>query len=108
MSDDPRFMTQEQVGAALTPILGSQADVGIARANRHDPASEILMVIIEVASLSYDAMTQVAGLFETPKILIASKVVPCPVAKPAPCDCAADDEQCEYAPTSTVTIKVRW
>ena len=70
---DPRFMTAEEVSAALSPILGS-AEVGIARKDRHQPDSEILMLIIDVDSLTYDAMTQVAGLFETPNIIIGSKL----------------------------------
>jgi hypothetical protein len=92
---DPRFMTSEEIEAGLGPILLS-ASVGIARKDRHDPKSQILMLLIEVERLSYDAMTQVAGLFQTPNIVIESKV--CPV----------DDEQCDALPCSRVVLRVRW
>lgn len=98
---DPQKWTDAEIAAGLNTLPIPSCTLFVHRANRHDRTSAVQGLTLECAdALSYEAITQIAGLFETPHIIFA------PAARKLG-DCGGDDVCIECIEPFT-SIIVRW
>lgn len=72
---DPRKWSNAELAAGLNSLAIPECTMFVHRADRHNPKSDVQAVTLECASvLSYDSITQIAGLFETPHITFSPSV----------------------------------
>lgn len=101
--EDPRNWSQGEVIAGLNSLAIPECTLHVHRADRHNPKSVIQAITLECAGpLSYESITQIAGLFETPHITFAPAVRFPDAAGSNPAEFSL-----EYAEPFT-SIVVRW
>jgi hypothetical protein len=66
---DPQLWRDDEIAAGLNSLPIPECALHVVRADRHDRTSKALAVrLVCPSALTYDAITQIAGLFETPHI----------------------------------------
>lgn len=97
---DPQDMTRDEIIAGLNALAIPECTMFVHRADRHDPASKLQAVTLHCErELTYDQITQIAGLFETPHITFR-----CEVRKAGDCD----GNMCADAVEPYIEILVKW
>lgn len=66
---DPRKWSKDEIVAGLNTLPIPSCTLHVHRANRHDTTSDVqALTLMCDGVLTFDAITQIAGLFETPHI----------------------------------------
>lgn len=66
---DPRKWSNEEIAAGLNSLPLPECTLYVHRKDRHNPKSDVMALTLTCSgAMSYDAITQLAGLFETPHI----------------------------------------
>lgn len=102
---DPRKWSKAEIIAGLNRLPIPSCTLHVHRADRHDVMSEVqALTLVCDGVLTFDAITQIAGLFETPHITFEPKCVPHPDA-PTPED---ETKENPYNEIGVVEIVVKW